>query len=117
MRSESLFPMPVSTRTVCVPVRMSSELSPAVTQFLSSTPKSDPKAAATLRDHITLGTTPKSAPPSRGYVPSEKMLSSKLPSVNRCIRQCATRGISFFTTEKQSHGGEQNEGRLSRYLR
>src|ERR1700733_14077201 len=77
MRSESLLPIPVSTRTVFLFVRISSELSPAATSFFSS--------AAALRDHITLGTTPKNAPPSSGYVPSEKTLSSKSPSVSWCI--------------------------------
>src|SRR5271167_584339 len=77
MRGDSLFPIPVSTSTVCLPVRISNEFSPLVTQFFSS--------ASSLRDHMTLGTTPKNAPPSSGYVPSDKTVSSKSPSVSRCM--------------------------------
>src|SRR5690348_6183538 len=65
--------MPVSTRMFCLPVRMSRELRPAVMKFRSS--------GGALRDHITFGTTPKNAPPSSGYVPSEMMVNSKSPRV------------------------------------
>src|SRR6478736_4595256 len=65
--------MPVSTRMFCLPVRINREFRPAVMKFLSS--------GEALRDHITLGTTPKNAPPSSGYVPSEMIVNSKSPRV------------------------------------
>ena len=48
----------LSRLMVCLPVRTSREFSPAVTQLFAS--------ASILRDHITLGITPKKAPPSSG---------------------------------------------------
>src|ERR1700751_4153795 len=65
--------MPVSTRMFCLPVRISREFRPAVMKFLSS--------GGALRDHITFGTTPKNAPPSSGYVPSETTVNSKSPKL------------------------------------
>src|SRR5712671_3902172 len=41
---------------------------------------------------MTLGTTPKKAPPSSGYVPSEKTVSSKSPRVRRCMESSVPQG-------------------------
>src|SRR5258708_36278975 len=67
---------------------------------------------------MILGTTPKNAPPSSGYVPSEKMLSSKSPRVRLGMKLvCHRRKKSWSRICTDLHGSSREALRLSVRIR